>query len=167
MWLWEETPYVEPMAEVDKTYRHCQRDEAKNFQLFTKRYGSGKKPKMKSHNKVYFRNCNCWVVGWFEKFKKLKGIHSDRLDPNYFCVYVFWAAFFSFFFFFLAAIVDFVNCKQYIRVLFTVPQITLFSHFFIKNGSHSTIYTFKNYFATVFSVSIFSFSKNKLNPNRP
>ena len=35
-----------------------------------------------------------------------------------------------------------------------IPQITLFSHFFIKNGSHSTIYTFKNYFATVFSVSV-------------
>ena len=74
---------------------------------------------------------------------------------------------FLFFFFFLAAIVDFVNCKQYIRVLFTVPQITLFNHFFIKNGFHSTIYTFKNYFATLFSVSVFSFSKNKLNPNTP
>ena len=90
------------------------------------------------------------------------------MDPNYFCVHVFWAAFFSFFFFFgSAAIVDFVNCEQCIRALFTVPQITLFSHFFIKNGSHSTIYTFKNYFATVFSVSVFSFSKNKLNPNTP
>ena len=33
----------------------------------------------------------------------------------------------------------------------------------IKNWSHDTIYTFKNYFATVFSV----FSNNKLNPNRP
>ena len=74
-----------------------------------------------------------------------------------------------FFFFFLgsAAIVDFVNCEQCIRALFTVPQITLFSNFFIKNRSHSTIYTFKNYFATVFSISVFSFSKNKLNPNGP
>ena len=95
---------------------------------------------------------------------------SDRLDPNYFCVHVFWATFFSFFFFFFfgsAAIIDFVNCEQYIHALFTVPQITLFSKFFIKNGSHSTIYIFKNYFATVFSVSVFSFSKNKLNPNTP
>ena len=41
--------------------------------------------------------------------------------------------------------------------LFMDPQISLFSNFFIKNGSHGTIYTFKNYFATVFSV--FSFSK--------
>ena len=28
----------------------------------------------------------------------------------------------------------------------------------IKNGSHDTIYTFKNYFATVFSVFSFQFS---------
>ena len=38
--------------------------------------------------------------------------------------------------------------------LFTDPQISLFSNFFIKNGSHDTIHTFKNYFAIVF----FSFS---------
>ena len=48
-----------------------------------------------------------------------------------------------------------------------ISQILLFSHFFIKNGSHSTIHILKNYFATVFSVSIFSFNKNKLNPNGP
>ena len=35
----------------------------------------------------------------------------------------------------------------------------------IKNGSHNTIHTFKNYFATVFS--IFSFQQNKLYPNGP
>ena len=78
-------------------------------------------------------------------------------------------AFFSSFFFFLVqpAIVDFVNYEQCIHALFTVPQITLFSNFFIKNGSHSIIYTFKNYFATVFSFSVFSFNKNKFNPNTP
>ena len=75
--------------------------------------------------------------------------------------------FLFFFFFFQPAIIDFVNCEQCICVLFTVPQITLFSNFFIKNRSHNTIYTFKNYFATVFSVSVFSFSKNKLNLNTP
>ena len=74
---------------------------------------------------------------------------------------------FFFFLFFQPAIVDFVNCKQCICVLFTAPQITLFSNFLIKNGSHNTIYTFKNYFVTMFSVSVFSFSKNKLNPNTP
>ena len=43
------------------------------------------------------------------------------------------------------------------HLLFTDPQTSLFSNFFIKNGFYGTIYTFKNYFATVFS--IFSFSK--------
>ena len=36
-------------------------------------------------------------------------------------------------------------------------QTSFFSNFFIKNGSYGIIHTFKNYFATVFS--IFSFSK--------
>ena len=75
-----------------------------------------------------------------------------------------------FFFFFLICSIR--TCwlfysKKYIYVLFTDPQILLFSNFFIKNGSHCTIYTFKNYFITVFLVSVFSFSKNKLNPNGP
>ena len=48
-----------------------------------------------------------------------------------------------------------------------IPQITLFNNFFIKNWSHNTIYIFKNYFATVISVLVFNFSKNKLNPNTP
>ena len=34
--------------------------------------------------------------------------------------------------------------------LFTDPHISLFSNFFIKNGSYGTIHTFKNYFTTVF-----------------
>ena len=32
------------------------------------------------------------------------------------------------------------------------PQTSLFSNFFIKNGFHNIIYTFKNYFVTVFLV---------------
>ena len=50
-------------------------------------------------------------------------------------------------------------------VLFTYCTYTVHVLKNIKNGSHSTIYIFKNYFATVFSV--FSFNNNKLNPNRP
>ena len=50
---------------------------------------------------------------------------------------------------------------------FKDPQIPLFSNFFIKNGSHGTIHTFKNYFATMFSVSVFNFNKNKFNPKGP
>ena len=44
------------------------------------------------------------------------------------------------------------------RVLFTDSQISLFSNFFIKNGSHDTIHTFKNYFAIVFFSFQFQFS---------
>ena len=58
------------------------------------------------------------------------------------------------FFFFLC-----VNSK-----LTWVHCLPLFTHCLrIKNGSHGTIYTFKNYFATV--LSVFSFNNNKLNPN--
>ena len=57
--------------------------------------------------------------------------------------------------------------KQCIRALFTDPQISFFINFFIKNGSHSIIYIFKNYFATVFSVFSFQFQENKFYPNKP
>ena len=53
------------------------------------------------------------------------------------------------------------------HVLFMDPQIPLFSNFFIKNGSHSTIYTFKNYFSTVILAINFQFQQNKSYPNRP
>ena len=76
-------------------------------------------------------------------------------------------SFFFFFFFFSAAMVDrssvnsaFVHCSR-------TSQTLLFINFFIKNGSHSTIYTFKNYFATVFSVFSFQFQQNKFYPNGP
>ena len=65
--------------------------------------------------------------------------------------------FFFFFFFALVAIVDQVNSEQCICALFMIPQTSFFSNVFIKNGSHGTIHTVKNYFTTVFSV--FSFSK--------
>ena len=44
------------------------------------------------------------------------------------------------------------------NVLFTRPKTSFFSKIFIKNGPHSTIHTFKNYFATMFSVFNFQFS---------
>ena len=62
--------------------------------------------------------------------------------------------FFCFGFFFLVEIFDFfVNNAQ-----FTEPQILLFSNFFIKNGFHDIIHTFKNYFTTVFFSFQFQFS---------
>ena len=51
------------------------------------------------------------------------------------------------------------------HALFTGPTNLFFSKTFIKNGSHDTIYIFKNYFAIVFS--IFSFYQNKWYPNTP
>ena len=72
-----------------------------------------------------------------------------------------------FFFFFLAATFDFFTLNSAPVYYSRIPQITLFSNFYIKNWSHSTIYTFKNYSTIVFSVSVFSFSKNKFNPNGP
>ena len=50
------------------------------------------------------------------------------------------------------------------HVLFTDPQISLFSNFFIKNESHGTIYIFQNYFAIVFfSFQFSAVSKQTLN----
>ena len=60
-----------------------------------------------------------------------------------------------------------ISVNQWARALFMDPQISFFINFFIKNGSHSTIYTFKNYFATVFSVFSFQFQQNKFYPNTP
>ena len=58
---------------------------------------------------------------------------------------------FSFFFFFLVVNVDFL-CEQRIRALFTRPTNITFSSIFIKTGFYDIIHTFKNYFATLFSV---------------
>ena len=111
-----------------------------------------------------------WNIMWIKKkYVKLRMM----LIKNWKCVFASMflsCGFFLLFFFFLICSIRtcwlFYN-KQYIYVLFTDPQILLFSNFFIKNGSHGTIYIFKNYFTSVFLVSVFSFSKNKLNPNGP
>ena len=79
-------------------------------------------------------------------------ILSVCLDSNYKQLRLRFLTFF-FFFGFPTALFDQVNCEQYTYALFMDPQIPLFSNFFIKNGSHGTIYTFKNYFTIVLSVS--------------
>ena len=61
---------------------------------------------------------------------------------------------FYFFFFVPIALFDQVNYEQCTDVLFTDPQIPLFSHFFIKNGSHNTIYTFKIILLQCFQFSV-------------
>ena len=113
---------------------------------------------------------------------------STGLDKDYcvcvcVCVFVLKFSVFHFFFFFFGFHVFqevmwllFINNshigwlfhdEQYTRTLFMDPQIPLFSNFFIKNESHDTIHTFKNYFATVFLVFSFQFQQNKFYPNGP
>ena len=59
---------------------------------------------------------------------------------------------------------DNYHCLRTIAVLFMHCSSIFHALKNIKNGFHGTIHTFKNYFATIFLV--FSFSKNKLYPNR-
>ena len=73
----------------------------------------------------------------------------------FFFLHAFWDKFYcySYCLWTVAAKFDLLNNFQPIsahRALFTDPQISLFSNFFIKNGSYGTIHIFKNYFATVF-----------------
>ena len=70
-------------------------------------------------------------------------------------------AFSSLFFFFSPHLLTFQRQNS----LFMNSACTIHAFKNIKNESHGTIHTFKNYFATVFSV--FSFSNNKFNLNRP
>ena len=78
-----------------------------------------------------------------------------------------------FFFFFLPAFVDFgrqMLLLWTVYALFTHCAYTVHVLKNIKNESHDTIYTFKYYFVTVFSVFSFQFSifsNNKFNPNTP
>ena len=105
------------------------------------------------------------------------GRHSVCLDPLKLLRFTFTFQHFFFFFFFVTlkryyssllwTVAVTFDREQCICALFMDPQITLFNNFFIKNGSHGTIYTFKNYFATVFSVFSFQFQQNKFYPNRP
>ena len=66
----------------------------------------------------------------------------------------------AFFFFFphISALGDKVHCSHTVYALFTKLTTTLFRKNNIKNGSHSTIHTFKNYF-TYFYVIKKSFDK--------
>ena len=77
---------------------------------------------------------------WEAHFALPKRTLSICLDRNYFP----------------APLGDKVHCSQ-------DPQPHYSEKKNIKNGSHDTIHTFKNYFGTMFSV--FSFQQNKLYPN--
>ena len=90
----------------------------------------------------------------------------DRLVcTSTFSSHVFLFFFFFFFFFSSPQQLTLSTVNSAYVTIYSPTNYTFQQLFFIKNGSHNIIYTFKNYFATVFSVSVFSFSKNKLNPN--
>ena len=83
------------------------------------------------------------------------------LDMTETCVYVFISRFLPFFFFLFFQRMNSEFTVQRQKLLFMHCSSTVhgtYSHFiqkkYIKNGSHSTIHTFKNYFATVFSVLV-------------
>ena len=120
---------------------------------------------------VFFFCSLCVCLGW----RLLRCVSVSTFSPF----------FFLFFFFFFSAFspsqaptvhVLYMNSsrniwpvlrEQCIHALFTNPQISFFINFFIKNGFHGTIDTFKNYFATVFSVFSFQFQQNKFYSNTP
>ena len=81
-------------------------------------------------------------------------IHGVFLRLHFFFSF----SFFPFVFSFLRQITLFITVTIH-------GPTTILLKKYIKNGPHGTIHIFKNYFATVFLV--FSFSKNKLYPNRP
>ena len=85
-------------------------------------------------------------------------------DPKYLfgSTFTFLAFSYSFFFLFFSRVFCFLRQLLLFTHCSWDPQ-SLYSEKNNKNGSHGTIHTFKNYFATVFSV--FSFSNNKFNPN--
>ena len=90
-------------------------------------------------------------------------------------------SFFFFFFFFFSRVLGYCsycsmnsNRKYWLSAVNSVHMHCLRIHkfhflsiFLIKNGSHITNHTFKNYFATVFSVFSFQFQQNKFYPNTP
>ena len=104
-----------------------------------------------SCRKFCYWNC-LYLWGW---------IISVGLNRTY-MVFAFCSLFFNFFsslYFWLFS--TSVGPIHYFRDL----QTSFFSNFFIKNGSHGTIHTFKNYFVTVFLVFSFQFQQNKFYPN--
>ena len=109
------------------------------------------------------------IVSRLSTFQEVKSV---RLGRNYFYPHLCFQRFTLFFFFWHAfqetnftimATIHalFMNSSRNIWLFSTSvgpvyysqnPQTSLFSNFFIKNRSHGTIHTFKNYFATIFSV---------------
>ena len=127
------------------------------------------------NKKMLFSLCTGPTVQVLKKKKKKKQQQQQQqlqtciqTPPKYsFGYWWFWQRlhFIFFFLFFLAQCMNssrtiwLFNPFQHIRSHEQYTRLTnlTFQQLFIKNESHGTIHTFKNYFATVFSV--FNFSK--------
>ena len=106
-----------------------------------------------------------WALGAFI-LQSTSGLELEHADWGWVWIARLAFGFFFFFYTFVRLRLLFMycsinnSCKVWLfyffqpisahRALFMDPQISLFSNFFIKNGFHGTIYTFKNYFATIF-----------------
>ena len=104
----------------------------------------------------------CKVFVWFYNFTQLAWL--EMIKVSVWIPRLVTSTFSAFFFFFRAWTVT--SHGFTVHALFgTVHALFSTVHVLknVKNGSHDTIYTIKNYFATVISV----FSNNKLNPNGP
>ena len=91
----------------------------------------------------------------FEKVKTRRAFGWGRISPLRFVLHFsfFFIFYFNFFLFQPHYLTNSIVNSARMHCLW-IPQNPLFNYFFIKNGSYNTIYTFKNYFATVFSVSV-------------
>ena len=117
-------------------------------------------------------NVKCW-----KREKRRLSIQTGTMYLFGLCVLrvsvsAFWG-FFFFFFSFLFLLLQRMNrkitwiycagdrnhCSCTVAALFTHCSSIIHAFKNIKNGFHSTIYTFKNYFATVFSVFSFKFQQ--------
>ena len=86
----------------------------------------------------------------------------DHLVPVWFQLRHPHFAFSVFFFFFFSCT---WTVKSHDFTVYETKKILFMHYLYTVHRSHNTIYIFKNYFATIFSV--FNFSNNKFNPNRP
>ena len=113
------------------------------------------------------RNVNTEVlIGWPAKEKSYNvTVWIQRFPLNHVFSFFFFFPFFYVFqggrrqnLLFMRQMSLFTHCFGIVYALFMEPTATLFKKN-IKNGSHGTIHTFKNYFATVFSVFNFQFQQ--------
>ena len=111
--------------------------------------------------------CKTNIGKWENIFLQIFYVKTNNMCLDSMSTAMFPVSWVFFFFFVQPVIVNKSIVNSALVYWSRVPQITFFSNFFIKNGSHSTIYTFKNYFATKFLVFSFQFQQNKFYPNGP